>query len=65
MRQMEFRKNILAFTPLATMDAALTQEFTKGEISGMYQTVFLLPVTIEALAAEIAERQKKIDKEEA
>ena len=44
-RQMAFRKDIIAHTPLKSMDDALGQEYIKGEISGTYQVAFLLPIT--------------------
>ena len=63
--QIESRKNNIAFTPLATVDGTLAQEFAKGEISGIFQSAFLLTVTIEAYAAEIKDRIAKQDKEDA
>jgi len=62
---MEQRKITVAFTPLGSMDEVLSQEFQKGEISGIYQTAFLLPVTINAFETEIAERKAKQNQEDA
>jgi hypothetical protein len=64
-RQIEVRKNTVAFSPLQSLDDALPLEYQKGEISGIYLTANLLPLQIEALKVEIENRQTQEDKEEA
>ena len=47
------------------MDATLPQEFMKGEGSGMYQTITLLDLLIEALDEEILSRKSEENEEDA
>lgn len=63
--QIEGRKNSVYFAPCKTMDDTLPQEFMKGEGSGMYQTMTLLELLIEALDEEITARKFEEDKEDA
>ena len=63
-RQIEVRKNNVCFTPIQSLDEAIAAEYQKGEISGLYLTANLLPLTIEAITAEIEEKKKDEDSKE-
>jgi len=65
MAQIEGRKNSCFFTPCAGVDATLSQEFMKGEGSGIYQTCTLLELLIEALDEEINSRKTEENEEDA
>jgi len=63
--QIETRKNTIAFQPLASMEQALQQEYQKGEVSGIYLTMNMLDLTIEALDQEILARKFDENEEDA
>ena len=63
--QINHRKNAIAFTPCTSMDEALKQEMTKGEISGMYTAMNISELVNEAIGEELTRRQFEENDEEA
>lgn len=65
MQQQKTRLDHYLLVPLATLDSALEQEFSKGEIAGM-RTAIAMPENIISDCAEIAEAvRRKETKDEA
>lgn len=64
--QLESRKATIVHTPLKRESDVWAQEYLKGELSGIYQTLTLLGFTIESLEAEIQDRKENegIDNED-
>lgn len=60
--QLETRKRTVFHTPCKSIDETLAQEFLKGEGSGIYQTMTLIELLIEALDEELNSR--KFNKED-
>ena len=60
LNQIELRKNNVCFTACKSIDAAMAQEFDKGEISGIYQNANLLEVLIEAVENAIENKSKEV-----
>lgn len=61
--QLETRKRTVFHTPCKSIDETLAQEFLKGEGSGIYQTMTLIELLVEALDEELNSR--KINEEDA
>ncbi len=55
--QVEQRKHTVFFGQCVTMDATLAAEYLKGEGSGVYLTINLLELLIEAYTDELESRQ--------
>lgn len=63
--QIDTRKNNIVFTPLAGLDESLQQEYQKGEVSGIYLAGNLNELILNALNAEISDKQTEEDEEDA
>lgn len=54
--QLDSRKGMVLLRPLASMDEVLSQEFAKGEISGIQLFVDLVDLRVADLSEQIEER---------